>query len=437
MRGNIQLRIASVLALVLSLSSLVRGEDLRQPFFDTTDTKTVSVDSILSLNDVLALVGTENGVFRSFNFQLQAAKSNLRQAGLWANPELSVEYEEVGWDSPGFKESELTVSLSQEFEFFGQRSARKNVATAEIEATRLRLKQSAFDLYLETKQRYYTLAHAQQEVVLAQASVALVEEIVENITHRLDRGAALQSELLLARLEAQRSRLALDQARQDVLAVEVSLVSLWNGTPSGLRIVPNAEPDFARVYNWVLLISDQIDSTRDAKQLQSRRVLLNAERGLAAKDAMPNLTFSGGFRRAQVSDSKSFLLGVSLPIPFLNRNQGVRESITAQLRSLEFDLERSTNEVRANIRSQTIRIKQLTDKHAALDSLLLPTAKKVYETLYQTYEAGRVPYTQLLEAERYLNELSFEHNDVLLAVQEQIVALEQLTGLALRVDWEN
>jgi len=437
MKGNIYLSAASILAIILILSSNTRGWDSWQAPFDTADIKIVSVDSILSLDDVLKLVANENPAFRSFSFQLKAAKSNLKQAGLWSNPNLDVEIGEVGWDTPGFRESEFTVSLSQEFEFFGQRGARRNVAKAGIDATNLQIKLSAFDLYLETKQRFYTLAHAQQNVMLFQASAALAKEIVENITYKLDRGATLKSELILAQLEERRAQLALDQAKQDVMAIEYSLISLWNGKPSGVKLSIDTEPDFTKLLDHVTSISNRIDSTRDIAQTHGELELLQAEKALVVAESKPTITFSGGFKRFEVNNSKSFLFGISLPIPFFNRNQGARESIDASLRSLEYKVERLRNETRANVQSQTTRLKQLIDKHATLDYSLLPTAEHAYNTLQNAYEAGRIPYTQLLEAERSLNNLSLEHNDVLLAIQERIIALEYITGVALRVDKEN
>ncbi len=437
MKGNIHLSVALILAIILILSPNTRGRDSWHAQFDTSEARIVSVDSILSLDDVLKLVAIENPAFRSFSFQLKAAKSNLKQAGLWSNPELTVEFEGVGWDTPGFKESEFTVSLSQEFEFFGQRGARRNVAKAEIDATNLQINLAAFDLYLETKQRFYTLAHAQQNVMLSQASVALAKEIVENITYRLDRGAALQSELLLAQLEEQRAEFALDQAKQDVMAIEATLVSLWNGKPSGLKVSVNTKPGYAKLLDHAITISNRIDSTRDIVQMHSESELLQAEKTLVVAEAKPAITLNGGFKKFEVNNSKSFLFSVSLPIPFFNRNQGKRESIDAKLRSLDYKIEQSKNETIATIQSHTIRLSQLIDKHATLVSLLLPTAEKVYRTLQNAYEAGRVPYTQLLEAERSLNDLSFENNDMLLEFQEQIIALEHLSGVALRVDKEN
>lgn len=437
MRKNILPSVASILAIILTLSPIARGLDSWRSQFDIADTRMVSVDSILSLDDILKLVAVENPVFRSFDFQLKAANGDLRQAGLWSNPELEAEFEEIGWDAPGFGEFEFTVSLAQEFEFFGQRGARRNTARAGINATKLQTKLAAFDLYLETKQRFYTFAHAQQNVILSHTSLELAKEIVGNITYRLEGGAALHSELLLAQLEEQRSQLALDQAKQDVMAIEATLVCLWNGAPSGLRVSCSTEPDFTKSLEYVTSISSRIDSTRDIVQLHSEAALLHAEKRLAVAEAKPTIVLNGGFKRLEVNNSKSFLFGVSLPIPFFNRNQGVRETINAKLRSLEYEIEQSRNETRATIQSQTIRLKQLLDKHTTLDSLLLPTAEHAYRTLHNDYEAGRVPYTQLLEAERSLNDLSFEHNDMLLAIQEQIIALEYLTGVAMRVDKEN
>lgn len=434
MKGKIYICLAFIQAVILILLVNAKATDLWQAPFDTTAANSESVNSILSLDDVLKLVSVENPAFRSFDFQLQAANSNLMQAGLWPNPELDTEFGEIGWDASGFKESEFTISLAQEFEFFGQRGARRNVAKSVVDATKLQIKMSAFDLYLETKQRFYAFAHAQQKVNLSQASVELAKEIVESINYRLDRGAALQSEHLLAQLEEQRALLTLDQAKQDVMALEATLVSLWKGKPSSVKVSTETEPDFTHLLDRITLLSNRIDSTRDIIRMQSELEIRRTEKTLAIAEARPTITLSGGFKRFEADNSKSFLFGVSLPIPIFNRNQGTTKSIYAQLRSLEYDIEQGRIEVISSIKSHTIRLENLIDRHAALDSLLLPTAEKAYRMLQNTYETGRVPYTQLLEAERVLNDLNFEHNDMLLEIQEQIIALESLTGVTLRIE---
>ena len=58
-----------------------------------------------------------------------------------------MEIEEFGWNSPGFKESEFSISVAQEFEFFGQKNARKNYALAQIDAVDIKIKQSLFVIF--------------------------------------------------------------------------------------------------------------------------------------------------------------------------------------------------------------------------------------------------------------------------------------------------
>jgi len=424
-------------AIILIFSVNADAADLWHAPFDTTAANSESNESELILDDVLKLVAAQNLSFRSFGLQLKAARGNLRQAGLWSNPELGVEFEEVGWDAPGFSESEFTISLAQEFEFLGQRGARKKAALAKIDATGLRIKLSAFDLYLKTKQRFYALAHARKVINLSQKSVDLAEEIVENIKNRLEKGAALQSEHLLAQLEEQRAQLALDQSKQDVIAFEAALVSLWKARPSGIKVTLGPEPDFDNLFDKISLLSYRIDSTRQIIQMHSELNILEAENRMAIAEARPAVTLSGGFKRIETDKSKSYLFSVSMPIPFFNRNQGIRQSLDAQRRSLEYDIEQLRTETISNIQSRTIRLKNSIDRHNTLDSLLLPTAEKAYQMLQEAYEAGRVPYTQLLEAERALNDLSFEHNDMLLVIQEQIIELESLTGVVIYIEKEN
>ncbi|MCP4703718.1 MAG: TolC family protein [candidate division Zixibacteria bacterium] len=437
MRGKLDKYIVSILAVVIVLSTSSNALDLWQAPFDTSSAKVLSENQALSLDDILKLVAVNNPAFRSYDYQLRAAHNDLKQAGLWANPELDVEFGEVGWDAPGFQESEFSVSLAQEFEFFGQSGARKDVAWAQIDATKLQMKLSSFDLYLETKLRFYAFAHAQQNVILAQKSIELTKEIVENTSFRLEKGAALQSELLLAQLEEQRAQLALEQTKQDVIAEEATLVSLWKGKPSGMKVSVDMGPNFTLLLHRIAQMPNHADSARDLIHLQSELDILRAEKRLAITKARPSVTLSGGFKRLEMDKSKSFHFGFSMPLPFFSRNQGTKQSLDARVRSLEYDIELNQIESNSIIQSNIIQLKKSINSYVTIDSLLLPTAEKAYRTLQKAYEAGRVPFTQLLEAERALNDINFERNDILMAIQERIITLESITGVALFVTKEN
>lgn len=404
--------------------------------FDTTGVVPQKSKSVLTLGDVINLVAKDNPTLQALAFQNKASLGRLKQAGLWPNPGFETEFEEIGWDAPGFKESEITVSLSQDFELFGQRSARKKLAKAEINATGLQTTISAYDLYLETKRRFYNLVYAQQRLELSEASLKLANDIVKNIRIRIGKGVALQSELLLAELENQKAQLIFDQARQEVLTSKMSLTALWKGESIDISVSGESEPNLKKVLQRVEYLETKVDSSRGVLLLNHESAMLKAEKTLAIKEGRPTVTLSGGYKRLQGSKTNSLLFGVSLPLPLFNSNQGTRKSLEAKLRSLDYQIEQERLEVSAAIKSNVSILHQLINSHSALDSLLLPTAEKAYETLQRAYEAGRVPYTQLLEAERSLNELRIEHNNMLLEIHELIIALEGLTGITMRIDEE-
>ncbi len=418
-----------------SFSRTATAEPWEAPF-DTSGNASKPADSVLSFAEVLNLVADRNPTLRALMLQRQASEGKVKQAGLLPNPEIGIEVEEVGWDAPGFKESEFTVSLAQDLELFGQRRARTKVARAEKEALEWETKLSAFDLYLETKRRFYVLVHAQQRLALSETSVALAQGIVENINFRIEKGAALQSELLLAQLEKQRAQMMLQEAHQEVAAARVALAALWRGNPNGFTVSAKPEPNLSDVLGKLGRLEAGIDSTRDLLLLERQLALLRAEHSLAVAESRPTITLNGGYRRLEATNSNSLLFGVSLPLPLFNRNQGTRMSLAAQAQSLSYEKERARLEADASLKSGITKLHQLVQRHTTLDTLLLPTAEEAYHTFQKAYQAGRIPYVQLLEAERALNELRFEHNDMLLEIYEQTIALESLTGVTLRLGKE-
>lgn len=389
-----------------------------------------------SLSQVLTRVARANPVFEELKLQQMAAVFRLKQAELRPNPEFESEFENVGGDASGFDESEITLMLSQEFQIFGQRGARRQLAQADLEAVALDVRLAAFDLFLDVKNRFYALAHAQRQIVLAESSVDLARDIQQNIMFRLKKGAALQSELLLARLELQRSELARDAAKQKLVARQAELRALWNSESEEVTVTASEEPDLHWTDARTAELARNTDSSRSALKLEHQAQRTWATRALAVADGRPGITLSGGYKRLQNPGSNTFVFGLSFPLPLFNRNQGTRASLDAELLSITYKMDRARVETAAAIHAGGAMLTQLINQHTAIDARLLPTAEEAYETLQQAYKAGRLPYTNLLEAERSLMEIRFEHNDVLLDIFNQVIALERITGITLQNDFE-
>lgn len=433
MRGRLYLCLATMLVLGALPIDHASAQRWQAPFENVTGRPALQ-DGKLTLEGALSRVAQNNPTLKSLEYRMSSSRYLIDQAGRYPNPEFEAELEDILWDAPGLKEPEITVKLAQELELFGQRGARKAVALAGLESARLDSTTASFDLYLETKQRFYALARAQRHIRLLQNQVELARSIVENIEYRMARGAGLESELLLARLEMSREELALAEAEQDLAVAQASLTSLWSTERDSVSVTTADELDLSALIERIETLPIEVDSSRDLLAMKREQSMLGAEFDLAAAEARPSLRLSGGFRRVEAENSNSFLVGLSLPLPLWNRNQGERNSIRVRQKALEYDMRRARMNTKAQIETALIRLRQLDQRHQVLDRELLPTAESVYQTLQTDYEAGRLPYTSLLEAERTLLQLRQEHADLLFEIQQQVIALEHVTGLVLTTE---
>ena len=86
-------------------------------------TNTVTAESIniaepndvLTLSHVLSLTLIHNPELKAFSLETRSAQARQLQAGLWPNPEIELEVEELGGtgDRRGFDAAETTIHLSQ------------------------------------------------------------------------------------------------------------------------------------------------------------------------------------------------------------------------------------------------------------------------------------------------------------------------------------
>ena len=346
--------ILGILLWVLWLATLTtasaskdRFKQWKNPFPVDQKQSSALLDS-LTLDDALKLVAERNPALAALKYKVDAAQGQLKQAGLWPNPELEVEFEEVGWDAPWFSESEASALLSQEIELWGKRKNRKNLALSEIEATRSETAVAGFDIYAVTVERFYALAHAQKQVALAKEANLLAGAINESAKIRVEKGAALSTELLLAEVELERARLELAQSETELANVRDELASLWKSDGSEIVVV---ESDFdvaalLQISSLKLLVS----GSRDVAALERKVGIVNAQLNLEKANGKPNLFLSGGYKRLEAEGSNTFVFGVGIPLPFFNRNQGNISILRARSEALKFAQEQALVNARAGFK---------------------------------------------------------------------------------------
>jgi cobalt-zinc-cadmium efflux system outer membrane protein len=416
-------------ATLLAAQAQELGKQWKDPFPPGTDTSTV-ISGSLTLDMALRLVAQANLSLRANRMQREAAHGLVRQANLRPNPELELESEDVSGDLTGFRESEMVILLSQELELWGQRKARRKAAVRDMEAVNWETRVEDFDIYAETKARFHALLHAQNKVRMTEEAARLAREVAEVATIRVEKGAALSSEQLLGQLGFERARTEVTLAETELENARRNLAALWRGDEENFQVV-NSGPSTATLPDLAVLGS-YLEESREvvgwALEVANVNALLNMEKA----NRLPSPTLSGGYKRSEADQTNTFLVGLGIPLPLFDRNQGAISSLHVQSEALRSAQEQALVNTEAELKAIYQGLNTLLSNRASLDTLILPKAEEAYQSLKRAYELGRIPYVTLLEGEQSLIDVRFELNDLDLAISQKIIALEQLLGISLK-----
>lgn len=407
--------------------SLDIGNQWKDPFPSTTDTSTFISDS-LTLDMALQLVAQFNLSLQASQKQRESALGLVRQADLRPNPELELEAEDVGGDLMGLRESEMVIQLSQELEVWGQRKARRKVALGEAEKLKLETKVNDFDIYAETKLRFHALLHAQKKLELAEQAAQLALEVAESARIRVEKGAGLSSEHLLAKLGFDRARMEVALAETEVKNAQRNLAAIWRGEGNDLKVV-DSDPKPAALPDLTILKS-YLKESRKVIMWTLEEASITAQLNLEKANGLPSPTLSGGYKRSEADQTNTFLVGFAIPLPLFDRNQGNINSLRAQLEAVKSWRDQALVNTEAELQTIYQRSDQLLSNRASLDTLILPKAEETYLLLKRAYELGRISYSTLLEGEQSLIDVRFDLNDLDLAVIQERIAVEQLLGIS-------
>jgi cobalt-zinc-cadmium efflux system outer membrane protein len=146
---------------------------------------------------------------------------------------------------------------------------------------------------------------------------------------------------------------------------------------------------------------------------------------------VPDLTVGAGVRYVEEIDDTAFVLGLSVPLPVFDRNQGGTRA--ARLRAIRAGhLERSSLvEVRTSIAEAHARIVSSVAEVRSLRDEVVPSAAAVFEAGEEAFRLGKIGSLELLDAQRTLFDSRRRLVDALVRYHLAVLAAERLIGAPL------
>jgi outer membrane protein, heavy metal efflux system len=329
--------------------------------------------------------------------QADAAEARARQAGVSPNPELSIEVENFAGSGAfqGLRSTETTLAVSQRLELGGKRSARVEVARAERDFAFLSYKTALADLDRDIRLAHAELRADEDRAVLARDNTAATEELVRIAKILVDAGR--EPPLRQLRAEATLAEAKAEQARTfgELLSSRRLLATLIWSEDNELsamfaeEVAPPNLPVEAPTLNEQLAIAQ--------KSAALARVRL------ARANAVPDVTASGGVRRFGEGRETALVAGVSIALPFRDRNRGNIEA--AQSDSIAAESAAMLARIEANRMRYDARmlLGAAEMRYEALAGLGISQAEEALRLAQLGYNAGKFSLLELLDARNALN----------------------------------
>lgn len=366
---------------------------------------------------------------KAFGWSAKGAVARVRQAALWPNPEIELERENFGGsgDFSGMDRAQDTLALTQLLPLGGDIKHRRRLAEAERDLASWDYHAARLEVVLSTSRRYISALAASRRLELARRELAVAKELEFITDKRIEFGDASPVErarvavpVVEAELELTRAGLADTAARQRLALAwgERSLADIrLTGTldklaplpePSALVATVNNSPEVAR---WAAEISAREAATK-----------------LARSQAIPDPVLRVGIKRDHRTDDHGLIVGISLPLPLFDRNQGVRRAARAAENAAGENRRAAELRIESAFSSAYFSLAVAHAESSALRNRALPAAREAYEATRSAFSAGQLPYLEVLDASRTLLGLERRHVDALATYHNAQAELTALLG---------
>jgi len=386
----------------------------------------------LTFSDALSKALLENPQLQSYGWQVRVKEAERIQASLLPNPQLNAEMENFGGTGPfeGYDAREIKIKLGQKILLGADRLKRKRLAGATKELAGWNYEAQRLDVLTGVTKAYISALEAQRQWQQQKELVGVAENLYNSVSAQVKAGKVSKLAQTKAQVELSRARIDLENARSRLQSARSTLASYWgNKQPQFQRLegqlsMPSAVPEYASVRQY---IQRNPDVARWAAELQQRESALD----LAKAKGIPDITLSGGYKRAEDLGASAAIVGVSIPLPFFDRNQGNVRAARYNLNRLETQREGAISQTYKALQTAYNQLEAAAHEVNQLQEQVLPGAKTAFEAAQTGYRQGKFDYLEVLDAQRTLFSTETRYIQALAEYNRAVAEVERLIGTPL------
>lgn len=378
--------------------------------------------AVLTLERALSTALERNPGFAAAKNEAAASTGLLTQAGVLPNPSI-----DVSVDDTKSATRTTTAMLNMPVETGGKRAARVKAAGLSRDMARQAVDDTRASLRAAVIAAFFDVAVAQESVRVTRGTVDIASDALRLAERRVAAGKAPPLEGSKAQVALANSRIEARVAEAALLGARRKLGLLWG----------DAEPGFASVGGDLNALPERasIDELRSGLAASPRMQggKLGVELGQAQLEVekskrYPDITLSAGVARDNEAGRNKAQLGVSIPLPIFDRNQGNVYAATMQAYQAQ-DLYRELESgLMGELLQAVTRFDLAVGSAREYRAAVLPGANQAYDAARKGFEAGKFGFLEVLDAQRTLSDGNIAYLTVLASVYQASADIDRILG---------
>ena len=435
----------------------------------------------LTLATAMGLALEHSPQLAVFDWGIRAAEARGLQAKLLPNPEISFEVEDIGlnsgngtttrtqtirpgngWsieqsiESPslsGVEEALYTVRLSQLVELGGKRTQRVAEAHEQLNVARWDYEVARVEVLALVGERFIDVLEAQERVHLLQQVLDLAQQ-VENTTQNLVTAGKLSMlELKRAEIETAKARIDVEKARNSLTTARIKLAATWGATlprfaqAQGHLTDPHSPPPLETIS---MRLANHPILKRWAAELNHRETIVSVEQSKRHPDirveaglrtqkqgnqessttalASDGVSFSRSHDTATSSNANQLVLGLSIPLPFFDRNQGAILEAKQRVAQAQASKHAAVLETESELAALHALLTDSYHEIRAVEEQVIPKSMEAFTGIQEGYRQGKFGFIEVLDAQKVLYEGRQKRLTALATHHKTIIKMEYLLG---------
>lgn len=381
-----------------------------------------------SVDEFEAIALKNNPTLKQAEAMARASAGMARQAGLWPNPSVGYQGEQIRGGA--FRGGEQGGFLQQTFVLGGKLGLRRNVFEQQSKEDAIAVQEQELSVRGAVQFEFYSALAQLRKVEVQQKMMATAIDAATTAHQLANVGQADAPDVLQAEVEAEQAKLEYVEAQRTYIQSYEELAAIA-GEPQMPLALLKGDLDHPPAIDPDRYVDNLLQNSPSLKRAQQEAVRASAALARDKREAIPDLNLRAGVQQNQeLLAPPMHAVGVQsfatagIQIPIFNRNQGNIEAAKA-------DVQRENEEVE-RVRRRLLQAAQPMLQRYSLSKLeeeryrtqLIPRARRAYELYLEKYRHMAAAYPQVIVSQRILFQLEDRYAQTLAELWTTAIQLQ-------------